>query len=235
MNRKAFFDALRPYVNLTRENVAGAERILTYGEKQGTPRNDFAYALATAWWETGQRMQPITEYGSRRYLRSKKYWPFVGRGLIQVTWDYNYRKAAKSLELPLSTFMNEPNLLLEWKYALPLLFVGLETGMYTGKALDDYIDDIDEPDDEDLREYVAARRIVNGTDKARTIGQLALHFEHALIAAGYTVDGGRGPLTQPVPPPPAPPVTREPDRPPAGFPAVILAAFGRLFRLWSQT
>lgn len=200
MDRKAFYDALRPHVNLTTENVAGMERVLTYGELRKTLLNSFAYALATAWWETAQTMHPIREYGSEKYLRSKKYWPYVGMGLIQVTWEANYRKAARLLGLPEDTFVLAPSLLLEWEHALPLLFKGMETGLYTGKKLADYIDEIDEPDDEDLREYVNARRIVNGTDKATAIGKLALRFEAALKAAGYGQDVDQEPAP-PVPPP----------------------------------
>jgi hypothetical protein len=71
------------------------------------------------------------------------------------------------------------------RYAVPIAFDGMTEGWFTGKALDDYIDEIDEPDQKDLQEYVEARRIINGTDKALTIGKIALRFEDALRQAGY--------------------------------------------------
>lgn len=30
------------------------------------------------------------EIGSDSYLRSRPYWPYIGRGFVQCTWDYNY-------------------------------------------------------------------------------------------------------------------------------------------------
>jgi len=155
-------------------------------------------------------MQPVkeaywlSEDWRRRNLR---YYPWYGRGLVQVTWKTNYARFGEVLyeggvvDDP-KAFIKAPNKLLEWEYALPALFVGMETGIYTGKALGDYIDDVDEPDAEDLREYTNARRIVNGTDKAQTIARLALVFENGLKAAGYDVLALDPEPVPPMPPPP---------------------------------
>ncbi len=185
MHKKIFFDTIRKEINLTTQNVFGFEKVLNYALLRGTPVNDLAYALATAFWETGQTMTPVVEANwlSENWRKKNlRYYPWHGRGLIQTTWDYNYQKMGKELGVNL---MKNPDLLLEWEYSLPALFVGMEKGLYTGKSFDDYIDDIDEDDTEDLREYTNARRIVNGTDKAVTIGKLALLFEKALKASGY--------------------------------------------------
>ena len=56
-------------------------------------------------------------------------------------------------------------------------------GVYTGKKLGNYVDDIDESDAEDLREYINARRVINGQDHAEEIGKSALIFERALRSA----------------------------------------------------
>lgn len=85
----------------------------------------------------------------------------------------------------------EPEVFLEWKVALPALFIGMQKGLYTGKDLDDYIDEVDENDREDLREYKNARRIVNATDKALTIGKLALGFEKCLKKAKYVANADK--------------------------------------------
>ena len=201
MKRSAFYDSIRPRINLTTENVVGFEKHLDYIEANGIPLDKAAYALATSSWETGLRMTPINEGGSERYLRSKKYWPYFGRGLIQVTWRENYIKAARLLGLPENTFIVTPARLLKWQYALPLLFKGMETGLYTGKKLDDYVDGIDESDAEDLREFTNARRIVNVLDRAALIGQRAIVFEHALKDAGWPWKGVVGSPLPPVPPP----------------------------------
>lgn len=189
LNRKAFYDALRPKLGaLTQANVVGFEHVLDEAQSRRTPIHDLAYILATAWWETGKTMQPVREayWLSEKWRAANlRYYPWYGRGLIQTTWEDNYRRLAILLALGEDFFLNDPDKLLEWEYAIPALFTGMETGLYTGKALDDYIDGIDEPDDEDLREYINARRIVNGTDKDSEIGNLALTFEGALQAAQY--------------------------------------------------
>lgn len=189
MNRAAFFDAIRDHVTLTAENVPGFGKVIDYGAARGTPLDDLAYVLATAYWESNKTMRPVEEayWLSEAWRKAHlRYYPWHGRGLIQTTWKANYDAMGRELGVSL---IAHPEYLLEWRYALPALFVGMEKGLYTGKALDDYIDGIDEPDDEDLREYVAARRIVNGTDKAATIGRIALRMEKGLRAAGYRPAG----------------------------------------------
>lgn len=52
---------------------------------------------------------------------------------------------------------------------------GMEAGRFTGKKLSDYL-----PGD-----YVNARRIINGTDKAEQIAGYARQFEAALKAGGW--------------------------------------------------
>lgn len=197
----AFYDKIRPHLNLTTENVAGIEKVTAYALKRGTSLAALAYILATAWWETGQRVQPIKEGGGEKYLRSKKYWPWFGRGLIQTTWKDGYERIAVAMGLPKNTFTNNPELLLTWEHALPAMFVGMEKGIYTTKKLSDYIDDIDESDEEDVREWANARRIVNGTDKAATIANLALIFERGLKAGGWGIQAPPPPPRQPVPTP----------------------------------
>lgn len=194
-----FYASIRPHVSLTTQNVQGFDRVLAYAEKQKTQVNKLAYLLATAWWETNKQMWPIVEaywLSEDWRKRNLRYYPWHGRGLIQVTWKENYIKVAKMLGLPEDTFTNDPDKMLDWEYALPALFYGAETGIYTGKSLSDYIDDKDESDTEDRREYVNARRVVNGTDKAATIADLALKFEQALHFAEY----GQEPAPKPEPP-----------------------------------
>lgn len=214
-DRQTFFDTLRPHVNLTTQNVAGLEKVLAYAEQRQTPIVDLAYIMPTGWWESAQTMHPVkeaywlSEDWRRRNLR---YWPYYGRGLIQTTWEDNYRALALLLGYPEDYFVDNPDLLLEWEFALPALFVGMEKGIYTGKSLDDYIDDIDEDDAEDLREFVNARRIVNGTDKAQTIGRLALTFEKALRASVRTVPQPDDPGPEPEEDDEIAPYSSHPDR-----------------------
>lgn len=182
MQKSKFFDAIRPSFRLTNENVKGFDTVLDYLELNEDNLNQAAYILATVWWETANTMQPIKEYGSQNYLRKKKYWPYIGRGYVQLTWKHNYEKASKVFGVD---FVKNPDLVMEPKYALPILFVGMNEGWFGPKKLDAYIDNVDESDVEDLREFKEARRTVNVQDKAEAIGKIALIFERALKYAGF--------------------------------------------------
>ncbi len=192
IDRKAFFTEVRKATgSLSEIQVNGLEIILDEWERRrdAFSVNDFAYMLATAWWETGRTMQPVREafYISKDFAtaeawrkRNLRYYPYYGRGFVQLTWLRNYQLASKKLGID---FAAEPDAVMAPKNAVAIMFDGMKEGWFTGKALDDYIDDVDGADAEDLREYVNARRIINGTDKAATIGAIAIRFEHALRAA----------------------------------------------------
>ena len=236
MDREAFYDSLRPHLNLTTENVFGTEKVLDYAYSRETPINDLAYILATAWWETAQTMHPVEEAywvsnADAWRRRNLRYYPWHGRGLIQTTWERNYRTMGRRMyELGLvddpNIFIKKPDLLKTFEYALPAMFIGMEEGLYTGKDLDDFIDDIDEDDQEDLREFANARRIVNGTDKQVTIGKIALQFEKALRAAEY--EPRRRTRTPPPPDIPKPDDTLS-QPPQSGFFHALLQILRRLF------
>lgn len=114
-----------------------------------------AYCLATALHETAHTMMPITEYDSAdgSYLRSKPYWPFVGRGYVQLTWDFNYEKYG---------IKDNPEKALDPDFAAFILIDGMTKGTFTSRKLSEFFSDtVDNP--------VGARRIVNGTDKDQLI------------------------------------------------------------------
>lgn len=220
MNRRAFFDAARAsFGTFSQSQVNGFNAILDEADKRGTPRNKLAYNLGTTWHETAQTMQPIEERGPRSYF--DKYEPgtkigrmlgntmkgdgyrYRGRGLPQVTGRRNVAMVSAFYKVD---FISNPELLLDPRYAVPILFDGMERGWWTGKSESDYIDDIDEDDKEDIREFVNARRVVNGTDKAALIAGYALKFEKALGAAGYPVKPSPAPPPVAIPPPPDIPV-----------------------------
>lgn len=186
-NYAKFYNSIRRKLNLTTMNVMGMDKVLAYGLPRRNSTQQFAYILATAWWESAQTMQPVKEaYWMSEAWRKRnlRYYPHYGRGLVQTTWEWNYRKMSPVVGTDL---VRNPDALLEWQYALPALFVGMEKGMYTGKSVDDYIDDLDESDAEDFREYKNARRVVNAMDQAAAIASLALTFEKGLKAGGYSI------------------------------------------------
>lgn len=167
MNFQIFFDDVRNSLfggKLSQGQVEGMENIINYST---VSLDQLAYVLATVKWETAHTMQPIKEYGSTAYLKSKPYWPYYGRGLVQLTWRDNYAKYG--LE-------KTPDKALEWESSLFVLFDGMTKGLFTGKKLDDYIND-------NKRDYINARRIINGTDRAKEIAQIADAYRTALIAA----------------------------------------------------
>lgn len=77
MNRAKFFNLCRESnaiftSSLKHAQVAGIEAILDYAESKGVPLSHLAYALATAYGETGGRMRPIQEnmnYSAPRILQ----------------------------------------------------------------------------------------------------------------------------------------------------------------------
>ena len=100
------------------------------------------------------------------YLRRLRYYPYYGRGLVQLTWKVNYLKYQKILGIPL---VANPDLALRFDVAVFILVHGMKHGIFTGKALRDYI----RPGHVDL---LSARRIINGTDRASLVASYAKEF-----------------------------------------------------------
>lgn len=171
MNRKAFFDAVRrtPFPgSLAAWQVDGLSRILDYRDAKWPKMSDeeLAYLLATVYHETAYTMQPISEKGSDSYLRSKPYWPWIGRGLIQLTWKENFARFGVKNAIDAQS----------WPVALDIAFRGMIFGMFTGRKLSHFIS-------EGKCDFVGARKIINGTDRAHLIAGYAESFLSALRAA----------------------------------------------------
>ncbi|WP_114216692.1 glycoside hydrolase family 19 protein [Ochrobactrum sp. 3-3] len=159
-------------------NLGDTHLLIEEGRKHGLLRNQMAYVLATAYHETAHTMKPVNEMGGQKYLRSKKYWPYIGRGYVQITWKNNYEKAGRILGID---FVSKPELLLKPEYAAPIIIAGMSEGWFTGKKLSDYIT-LQKSD------FKNARRIVNGTDRAELIARYAKEYDKALLTEGYGVE-----------------------------------------------
>lgn len=174
MDRAAFFASIRKSLfrgRIGEKQVDGLLRILDECEKRAvTDKGQIAYILATAFHETGATMQPIKEYGGLKYLKSKKYWPFYGRGYVQITWEANYRDWGKRLGVDM---VANPDLALDPARAATILVEGSRLGTFTGKKLSDFIKG-------EKRDFVGARKIINGRDKAKMIAGYAEKFLAAL-------------------------------------------------------
>lgn len=190
INRKKFFDTVRKsFFNgkLSQRQVDGMEGILSVWEKDGyRDLRWLAYMLATSYHETAANMYPIEEYGKgagRKYgakikMSGKPYTNpnkiYYGRGHVQLTWFENYELMGKLLCIPL---LERPELALDPVISVQIMFEGMTTGAsakgdFTGKSLDQYFNGKTE-------DWINARRIINGLDKAQLI---ASHGKRFLLA-----------------------------------------------------
>lgn len=192
---KAFFDAVRKITGaLDTVQVNTINDLLVSAARWSAPF--LAYGLATAWHEA--RLEPVEEIGKgkgRSYgvagARMKPVSPTpmyggqipFGRGLVQLTWCDNYEWADKLAAdhglIKRGELLADFSLALRPDIAALILVVGMETGAFTGKKLADYITTGAHS------EFVNARRIINGTDRADMIATYADKFIGAIHAGGW--------------------------------------------------
>lgn len=155
--------------------LGDTQLILEACKRYGLLRNQAAFILATAYHETAHTMKPVREYGGEKYLRSKKYYPYVGMGYTQVTWLRNYEKVKKETGVDV---VADPNRLLDPDVAVVALIKGAMEGWWTGKKLPEYVH-LKKSD------YYNSRRVINGLDKAQLIAGYCKAYEEDLKAVGY--------------------------------------------------
>lgn len=137
-------------------------------------KEQIAYILATVEHETGGLFKPVLEayWMSEEWRRQNlRYWPYVGRGYVQITWSTNYKKYSELLGVDL---VKKPDFALEPEIAMFILLHGCKTGTYTGKKIEDYIN-------KDRVDFVNARRVINGLDRASHIAGLAQKWVDKLV------------------------------------------------------
>lgn len=186
-NAPAFFLKVREkFGALTQGQVDGFNALLAAMEKW--PVEWVAYGLATAWHETAATMKPIKEYGGDAYYHrmydiegerphvARKLGnlthgdgvKYAGRGYSMITGKSNYEKFG---------IANDPDKALQPEVAAKIMVDGMESGIFTGKKMADYLDG--------QTDYVGARKIINGTDRAHMLAGYANDFETALRAGGW--------------------------------------------------
>ena len=130
------------------------------------------YVIATVEHETAGTFKPVEEAywisNAEAYRKRKfKYYPYYGRGFVQLTHKYNYEKFSKIMNIDL---VGNPELALEFDNSLFILIYGMMHGIFTGKKLDDYFN-------KGGSNFIKARKIINGTDKAKKIALLAQNIK----------------------------------------------------------
>lgn len=209
MNKTTFFAYARraPFGGrLSQAQVDGTSAILAEAERRGLPDEQTAYVLATAFHETGGKMQPIEEnlnYTSAARIR--QVWPsrfstvqsaqpyvrnpqalankvYGGRmGNTGANDGWRFRGRALAMITGRDNYKkyglgDNPDAALELATAIHILFDGMINGKFTGKRLADYFSNGN-------ANPVGARAIVNGTDKASLIAGYYRNFLDSLVAA----------------------------------------------------
>lgn len=185
-NLKPFFDEIRGALfggRLSQGQVEGITAKITAMKTADFPVSWMAYLLATSYHETARRMLPVREGLSASDTWRKnnlRYYPWYGRGDVQLTWESNYRKADKELGLN-GALVKDPDLALDKDISAKIIVRGMKEGWFSGdsKGRHDLARHL--PDEIATREqFKQARRIINLMDKADMIAGVALKFQEAL-------------------------------------------------------
>ncbi|MDQ0454292.1 glycoside hydrolase family 19 protein [Rhizobium paknamense] len=195
MTTKAFFNHVRVAIaggRLGQAQVDGINAIVSAWRRLG--RSDdlrqLAYGLGTAFHETAGRCAPVREtlavsdaeavarleaaFAAGRLPQvSAPYWRadeegccWFGRGFVQLTFRQNYERMGAVLGIDL---VARPELALRADVAADILVVGMRDGLFSGRRLCEFFDG-------DRADWVGARRIVNGLDRAERVAELARLF-----------------------------------------------------------
>lgn len=126
------------------------------------------YVIATVEHETAGTFKPVEEAywvknAKKWRRRNLKYYPYYGRGFVQLTHDYNYAKFSEIMNIDL---IGNPELALDFENSLFILIYGMMHGTFTDKKLDDYFNN-------GGSDFINARKIINGMNKAKKIALLA--------------------------------------------------------------
>jgi putative chitinase len=197
-----FFGALRSGLlgpSLSPEEVSGCNAILD--ACKGWQMSWTAYALGTAFHETAHSMQPVREVGGEAYFH-RMYDPnglrpeiakqlgnvhpgegatYCGRGYVQLTGRGNYIRADEELKAD-GRLVRNPDAALEPALAARIMEAGMREGWFTGRRLDQFL----KLPKETRANFMAARRIINGQDRADLIADYAIRFQDALMLGGWS-------------------------------------------------
>lgn len=153
--------------------------IVQEAQRQGiTNKAQLAYILATAVHESGAGAH-MEEFASGRAYEGRSSLGnnqpgdgvrFKGRGYVQITGRRNYADWSRRLGVDL---VGNPERAEDPRIAAQILVGGMKQGTFTGRRLDQFIND-------QQTDFVGARRIVNGTDKAGRFAETAQRLLQAM-------------------------------------------------------
>jgi hypothetical protein len=145
-------------------NVKNIRLIVEECVKQGLSKFQAAYVLATVQHETNNSFEPVEEgyylNNPAKFQKTLRYYPYYGRGYVQLTWKDNYEKYNEILgvEGTGDDLVKYPNVVMREPVARFILVHGMRTGAFTGLKLGNFISNT-------KQDYKGARKIINGTDK----------------------------------------------------------------------
>lgn len=187
LNENAFYDAARATLFGGRIShtqfgklAALVDRLTSY-ENVTEPQG--AYLLATAHWET-DRFLAMEEYASGEAYEGRadlgNVEPgdgkrFKGRGFPHLTGRKNYAWGSKVVGRDL---VGSPDLAADASISATLLIHGQMTGAFTGVGLGRFIHD-------DKVDFVNARKVHNGLDRAELIADIAERYLAAIEAGNH--------------------------------------------------
>jgi len=178
------------FAQLNASQFQGIDQILGFAQIDPEIDDDrwVAYMLATIKHECANTFTPITEFGADSYFAKYETGTtlgtrlgntkkgdglrFKGRGYVQITGRANYLRLGQAIGVG-TAFVDRPAMVLEPATAYRIMSAGLRLGLFTGKMLATYINAAG-------CDYVGARRIINGQDKAIEIAAYATKFEAML-------------------------------------------------------
>jgi len=146
-----------------RSTIAAIEK---FAREYGFCTSQIAYILATVQHETANTFRPVREglNVSENWRKANlRYYPYYGRGYVQITWKNNYQKFGDLVGVDL---VLQPDLALRADISMFILLFGMKHGSFTGMSLNNFCRNGE-------TDFIRARKVINGMDKAQHIAGYA--------------------------------------------------------------
>jgi len=113
---------------------------------------------------TAVKRQKAIDYGNTVQGDGYKY---RGRGLVHLTWKNNYQKAKDYFGID---FVGNPEEAAGFTNSVPIMIWGMREGIFTNEKLGTYVNNT-------TKDYLGARKVINGSDQKVLIASYATKFE----------------------------------------------------------